>query len=145
MSPREMSEDDLRASLEDLTPEQCWELLAQKSVGRLAVVINNSPDIFPVNYKVWREEIYVQTAPGMKLAAAVLNPMVAFEVDAIDEMRKFGWSVVVRGEAHELEQIDDLMFAEDLSVGPWAAGVKSRFLQIVPATISGRMLPTRPE
>ncbi|MGI9609040.1 MAG: pyridoxamine 5'-phosphate oxidase family protein [Acidimicrobiia bacterium] len=140
-----MSEDDLRASLEDLTPEQCWELLAQKTIGRLAVVINNSPDIFPVNFKAWHEEIYVQTAPGLKLAAAVLNPTVAFEVDAIDEQRKFGWSVVVRGEAKELEQIDDLLFAEDLAVGPWAAGVKSRFLQIIPTTITGRMLPTRPE
>lgn len=140
-----MSEDDLRASLEDLTEEQCWDLLGQRTVGRLAVVINNSPDIFPVNYKVWNEEIYLQTAPGLKLAAAVLNPTVAFEVDAIDEQHRFGWSVVVRGEAKELEQIDDLLFAEDLSVGPWAAGVKSRYLQIVPSTITGRMLPTRPE
>jgi nitroimidazol reductase NimA-like FMN-containing flavoprotein (pyridoxamine 5'-phosphate oxidase superfamily) len=140
-----MSKDDPRASLQDLTTEQCWDLLGQQSVGRLAVVINNSPDIFPVNYKAWHEEIYVQTAPGLKLAAAVLNPMVAFEVDSIDEQHKFGWSVVVRGEAHELEQIDDLMFAEDLSVGPWAAGVKSRYLQIIPTTITGRMIPGQPE
>jgi nitroimidazol reductase NimA-like FMN-containing flavoprotein (pyridoxamine 5'-phosphate oxidase superfamily) len=135
-----MSEDDPRASLQDLTPEQCWELLGQKTIGRLAVVINNSPDIFPVNYKAWHKEIYVQTAPGLKLAAAVLNPMVAFEVDSIDETQKIGWSVVVRGEAKELEQIDDLLFAEDLSVGPWAAGVKSRFLQLIPESITGRML-----
>ncbi|MBT8239617.1 MAG: hypothetical protein KJN63_00145, partial [Acidimicrobiia bacterium] len=65
--------------------------------------------------------------------------------DAIDEQHRFGWSVVIRGEANELEQIDDLMFADDLSVGPWAAGVKSRYLQIIPTTITGRMLETRTE
>ncbi|NNE95177.1 MAG: pyridoxamine 5'-phosphate oxidase family protein [Acidimicrobiales bacterium] len=138
-----MSEDDPRVTLEDLTSEECWELLAQRSIGRLAVVINNSPDIFPVNFKAWHQEIYVQTAPGLKLAAAVLNPQVAFEVDSIDEADHSGWSVVVRGEATELENLDDLLFAQDLAVGPWAAGVKSRFLQIVPTAIAGRRLPTR--
>ncbi len=134
----------LKSSLEPLTEEECWELLPAKSVGRLAVVINNTPDIFPVNYKVWEREIYLQTAPGLKLAAAVLNPNVAFEVDAVDERRKFGWSIVVRGQAHELERLDDLMFADDLEVEPWAAGVKSRFLRIETDAITGRVLPGRP-
>ena len=140
-----MSDDDPRARLEDLTPEECWDLLAQRSIGRLAVVINNSPDIFPVNFKVWDSEIFVQTAPGLKLAAAVLNPHVAFEVDSINEDDHSGWSVVVRGEATELETLDDLLFAQDLAVGPWAAGVKSRFLQIAPTAIAGRRLPKRSE
>lgn len=134
----------LKSSLEALTEPECWELLPQKSVGRLAVVINNTPDIFPVNYKVWHEEIYVQTAPGLKLAAAVLNPEVAFEVDAVDEVRKYGWSVVARGRATELETLDDLLFADELEVEPWAAGKKSRFLRIDVSAITGRALPGRP-
>ena len=134
----------LKSSLEPLTEQECWELLPDKSVGRLAVVINNTPDIFPVNYKVWNGEIYLQTAPGLKLAAAMLNPSVAFEVDGVDEDRKMGWSVVVRGQAHELEKLDDLMFADDLDVEPWAAGVKTRFLRIETEAITGRSLPPRP-
>ena len=69
---------------ETLGPMECWLLLGQSEVGRLAVAIRNRPDIFPVNYAVDGESIVINTAPGTKLAAAVLGRSVAFEVDLID-------------------------------------------------------------
>jgi len=136
--------EHLKSPLEVLPEDECWHLLSQRTVGRLAVVINNTPDIFPVNFKVWKQAIFLQTAPGLKLAAAVLNPSVAFEVDAVDEQREVGWSVVVRGTAIELERLDELLLADDLGVRPWAAGVKNRYLKIEPTSVTGRLLPGRP-
>ena len=127
--------------LEELSEDQCWQLLASRSVGRLAVSISNRPDIFPVNYRLDDESIVVLTSPGLKLAAATLGSGVAFEVDALDEMRRTGWSVVVHGVATEIEQLEDLMEADELRVEPWADGVKHRYIRIVADSITGRRVP----
>lgn len=132
---------DNRQLLRELSEERCWELLKQKQVGRLAVSIRNKPDVFPVNYKVAGMVLIVRTSPGLKLAAAVLGASVAFEVDAIDDETETGWSVVIKGTATELESLDDLLYADDLEIKPWAAGSKNRYVQIVPASITGREIP----
>ena len=72
---------DTRTGLETLSTDECWRLLGEHEVGRLAVSINHHPDIFPVNYRVQDETILVHTAAGLKLAAATLGPAVAFEVE----------------------------------------------------------------
>ena len=128
--------------LEPLTEEDCWKLLRQEQVGRLAVAINNEPDIFPVNFKVEDQTLIIRTAPGLKLAAAVLGKSVAFEVDTIDEKSQSGQSVVVRGVAREIGNLDERLAAEDLHVRPWASGHKDRDIQSVPNSISGRVLPS---
>ena len=132
---------DKRPKLKEISEERCWELLGQKQIGRLAVSINNQPDVFPVNYRVNDQMVFIRSAAGIKLAAAVLGSSVAFEVDAIDEVTETGWSVVVRGTASELSNLDDQLFAEDLHITPWASGPKERFVQIVPTVITGREVP----
>ncbi|MFH8250225.1 pyridoxamine 5'-phosphate oxidase family protein [Microbacterium sp. B2969] len=66
---------------EALTDDQCWNLLARCSLGRLAVAIDGQPEIFPVNYVVDGPRVLFRTAPGSKLAELTANPRVAFEVD----------------------------------------------------------------
>ena len=102
-----------QGSLEELTIDECWDVLGRRSVGLLAVSINNRPDIFPVNYRVDDETIVIRTAAGIKLAAAAMNQHVAFEVDELDDMRHTGSSVVVRGMAVEIEALDELLEASD--------------------------------
>jgi nitroimidazol reductase NimA-like FMN-containing flavoprotein (pyridoxamine 5'-phosphate oxidase superfamily) len=125
----------------DLPPDRCWELLGQKTVGRLAVSITNHPDIFPVNYRVSGEKIVIKTAEGQKLAAAVLGTSVAFEVDALDDATRTGWSIVVKGTAEEPRRLEDYLSAEDLDIEPWAQGNKSRYIVIVPSRVTGREIP----
>ncbi len=131
----------LNTGLEELTEDECWRLLAARTVGRLAVSVKNKPDIFPVNYRIDNETIVVLTAPGLKLAAATLGDGVAFEVDALDDMRKTGWSVVVHGTAGEIERLEDLLEADELRVEPWADGIKHRYIRIVPTKVTGRKVP----
>ena len=132
-----MSHDD---ALTVMGEEECWSLLAGREVGRLAVCIAGRPDIFPVNYRLDGRRIVVQTAPGLKLAAATLGSGVAFEVDELDEVAHRGWSVVVHGDATEVERLEELLDAGDLGIGPWAGGTKNHFIRIEPAEISGRRI-----
>ncbi len=127
--------------IEALSTDRCWELLREQHVGRLAVSANNKPDIFPVNYAIDGQRIYIRTAPGHKLAAAVLGSGVAFEIDAIDSQTETGWSVVVKGIATEVEDLHGYFHAESLEIDPWAGGQKSRVIEIEPATVTGRYIP----
>lgn len=127
--------------LRELDEERCWQLLAGKTIGRLAVAVANRPDVFPVNYVVADQTILVRTSTGQKLAAAVLGTAVAFEVDAIDETSHAGWSIVVKGSASEVEKLSDYLDAADLDIDTWAGGYKARYMRITPTEVTGREIP----
>jgi nitroimidazol reductase NimA-like FMN-containing flavoprotein (pyridoxamine 5'-phosphate oxidase superfamily) len=120
----------------DLDQDECWRLLSTAEVGRLAVSIANHPDIFPVNFVVDERTIVFRSDEGTKLAAAVLTPSVAFEIDGVDGGR--AWSVVVVGRAREIEKMDDLYAALELPLHPWQRAPKHRYVRLVPDRVSGR-------
>ena len=122
----------------ELDTSTCLELLRTREVGRLAVSITDHPDIFPINYVVDHGTIVFRTAEGTKLAAAVLGRGVAFEIDGYDPEAGDAWSVVVKGYAIEIEQLQSYFDALDLPLFPWHAGPKHRFVRIEPVQISGR-------
>ena len=51
---------------------------------------------------------------------------VAFEVDALDDATRTGWSIVVKGTAEEPKRLEDYLSAEDLGIEPWAQGDKAQ-------------------
>ncbi|MFV2040286.1 MAG: pyridoxamine 5'-phosphate oxidase family protein [Acidimicrobiales bacterium] len=129
--------------LSEIEPEECWKLLRLTTVGRLAVSVRNRPDIFPVNYAVDDKgdmSIVINTAPGTKLAAAVLGRGVAFEVDVLDPITRSGWSVVLKGPALEVEELPDLLEVEALELETWSSADKSRYLRLVPNSVTGRRI-----
>jgi nitroimidazol reductase NimA-like FMN-containing flavoprotein (pyridoxamine 5'-phosphate oxidase superfamily) len=58
---------------QELPADECWELLRQSPVGRLAVVVAGDPDIFPINYVVDHGSIVIRTAAGTKLATCAAD------------------------------------------------------------------------
>ncbi len=129
---------DPQAGVRVLAPNECWTLLRSAEVGRLAVAISNHPDIFPINFIVDHGSVVFRTAEGTKLAAAVLGAGVAFEVDGYEPATGDAWSVVIKGDAVEIESMYDLFDALDLPLFPWHAAPKHRFVRIVPTDVSGR-------
>ncbi len=121
-----------------LSESECLALLEDCEVGRLAIAIMNRPDVFPVNFVVDRGTIVFRTAEGTKLAAAVLGRSVAFEVDGYDAAQGEAWSVVVKGDATEIEEMYELFAAEDLPLFPWHTSPKLRVVRITPHEITGR-------
>ena len=118
-----------------LDGHDCWELLRSEEVGRLAVIVTNHPDIFPVNYVVEHGTVVIRTAEGTKLAAAI-GSSVAFEVDG--EVDGDAWSVVIKGRAEEIQQMHELFDAANLPLYPWNAAPKHRFVRIVADQVTGR-------
>lgn len=123
-----------------LTTSACWALLRTVEVGRLAVLVDNAPDIFPVNFVVDHGSVVFRTAPGTKLDAALQQAPVAFEVDGIDADDR-AWSVVLRGAATERRSLDEAVVTSALPLFPWHGDAKPRFLRITPTTVSGRRFP----
>jgi nitroimidazol reductase NimA-like FMN-containing flavoprotein (pyridoxamine 5'-phosphate oxidase superfamily) len=125
--------------MEVLDQSECWRLLRTQDVGRLSVVVEGEPDIFPVNYVVDHGSIVIRTAAGRKLAASVRGA-VAFEVDELHGSDASGWSVVLRGRATEIRDKDEVMAVLALGLVTWHVGRKPRFLRLVPWATTGRRL-----
>ena len=123
---------------EILSDEECRELLAASSVGRLAVDIAGRPDIFPINYIMNDGAIVFRSAAGTKLAASVLLHHVAFEIDGYEPRARTAWSVVVKGRAHEIERMQEVYDAQDLPLFPWVASDKPNFVRITLEEVTGR-------
>jgi uncharacterized protein len=125
--------------LQHLPPDECRELLAAKSVGRVAFTGPNGPQVLPVNYVVHRRNIVFRTATGSTLADAMDNSRVAFEIDDIDEFLQSGWSVVAVGEADLVDDPDLLVeLWGDQGPKPWAVGLRTQFVRITPTRLTGR-------
>lgn len=122
---------------QELDVALCWVYVRQASVGRLAVVIERRPDIFPVNHVVDHGTVVFRTGSGSKLASAEGQP-VAFEVDGWDEDSGLTWSVVVRGRAERAREPYEVLHALGLPLTPWHPGAKPWFVRIEPDTITGR-------
>ena len=124
--------------IEILSKDQCWELLSGQVVGRLAVIVEDHPDIFPINYAVHKGSILFRTAEGTKLYGSTDNTPVAFEIDCYDPATELAWSVVLRGIVFAVRTETELAEYENPVLQPWQGGVKSHLMRIGPLNLSGR-------
>ena len=125
------------SGIRTLATHESWELVRAGVVGRLAVVHDDAPDIFPVNYVVDHGTVVIRTAGGTKHAAA-RNRVVAFEVDGYDLDEAEAWSVVLKGRATEVYAVDEAIDVMALPLLPWAQGNKPHLLRSTPDSVTGR-------
>ena len=132
--------NDSRA-IEELDRDASLRLLATQTVGRLAVGRpGRAPHLVPVNYTVLRGSVVFRSAPGTKLDLLVDEP-VSFEADAWNPDGRTGWSVVVEGLAYEAS--DREMEVEDLRLDNFVERQDSRWVRLVPDTVTGRRIVRR--
>ena len=129
-----------RGRVQELTKAECFELLAGEHLGRVAVVDDRGPVVFPVNFVLDRHTVVFRTEPGTKLHAAGLRGRVCFEADGTDAAARTGWSVIVRGEITEVTDPGELARLRELPLRPWAAGVRDHYVRILPAALTGRRI-----
>jgi nitroimidazol reductase NimA-like FMN-containing flavoprotein (pyridoxamine 5'-phosphate oxidase superfamily) len=131
-----MAEVRLNTGLVELDPDECFRLLAQQAIGRLAVVGEGGRlEIFPVNYFLSETRVLFWTDAGTKLTASTGREVV-FEIDSVDRSEQTGWSVIVRGVAR---QWDPRHFP--IKPSPWVRSVKPFLVAIDPVEVTGRRLP----
>ncbi|OBH89314.1 pyridoxamine 5'-phosphate oxidase family protein [Mycobacterium sp. E2989] len=119
-----------------LPVNECWDLMAGVTLGRLVTSVGGQPEIFPVNYAVQRHTVLFRTAEGTKLVSTAINNRVLFEVD--DHNVAEGWSVIIKGVARSLRTNEDIEEAERAQVLPWTASEKSHYVRIIPEIVTGR-------
>ena len=126
--------------LEELSSAECRQLLESQHFGRVGFIdqVGALPMIIPVNYLLHGGRVVFRTDAGSKLAAAVHGAPVAFEVDGIDEDRRLGWSVVVRGHLEEVTDAADLEQLHRTPLDVWAPGAKAHYLRVTVSQMSGR-------
>ncbi len=125
----------------EIPPEECEELLAGAALGRLGVVVDGRPEIFPVNhvYDTSTGSIAFPTNERTKWRAALEWPWVAFEVDGMDADRTSGWSVAVVGRAEEITDRTEIARVSQRRTLACTGGhgPRTHWLRIVPSKMTG--------
>lgn len=127
-----------RGQLRDLSYDECWGLLLTKSVGRIAFVGADGPEVLPFNFVVDDATVLVRTSPYGPLARQLPLDVVAFQVDEVDGYTESGWSVLLRGPLTSVDRAD--LPAPDDRPEAWPAGQRSLHLRLTPRRVTGRRL-----
>lgn len=129
------------AAITELTVEETLLFLADMSFGRLAISLNDKPDIFPINFTVHARSAddvvaYVRTSPGNKLFATAVGAPLALETDSVEEST--ATSAIIYGVGRTVQHPDELKLVDSLGVEPWIAVRKPEVVAIDVEHISGR-------
>jgi nitroimidazol reductase NimA-like FMN-containing flavoprotein (pyridoxamine 5'-phosphate oxidase superfamily) len=87
-----------------LSRGECIRALERVRVGRVGITSKALPHIVPVNFVVFDNAVYFRTTTGTKLAAATFEAIVAFQADAYAPDGSAGWSVLVIGPCHRVDE-----------------------------------------
>ena len=131
-------------TLEELTDDECRVLLSLSTIGRIAFIVDTTPMILPVNYRLLSDEAGTWIVLRTRHNNAIDNAPehVAFEIDGIDYDHQQGWSVLVRGDLHHLDHNQVELLTKRYDPQPWLEQERTEWLGIKPQTISGRRLHT---
>lgn len=129
---------DPRTGMTILDEEACWELLRSADYVRLAVVVGDDLEIFPINAVVDGRTVVFRTGEGTKLAAVTISGRVVLEADGYFPALAEVWSVVIKGDAERLETFPDIDRAEQLPLAEWTGHPKQWFVRVYPRQITGR-------
>lgn len=130
--------DSQTQPIDNLTFDECWDLLANDIVGRLALVVDGHPEIFPINYVVHRRSIAFRTGGVTKLWSAQSERPAALEIDGYDPHTEEAWSVVLRGNTEIIEDQADKDAVDSLGLEPWQPGEKSNYIRLSARALTGR-------
>ncbi|MFD1504970.1 pyridoxamine 5'-phosphate oxidase family protein [Georgenia yuyongxinii] len=128
--------------IKSLTELQCWELVESEDLARLAVSVDDRPDIFPVTYVSHGGKLYVRTTQGSKLLELAINNQVAVEIDKVQE--DSATSVVMHGQARRLESEAEILAAEKLPLRTRRQITSPVYIEITPSDVNGRWFDFSP-
>ena len=93
-----------------MSPEECRDLLARVSFGRLACAKNNQPYVVPTYFACHDGNIYGFSLAGQKIDWMRANPRVCLEADEVKD--EFHWQTVI-ATGHYEELTDDPKFSAE--------------------------------
>jgi nitroimidazol reductase NimA-like FMN-containing flavoprotein (pyridoxamine 5'-phosphate oxidase superfamily) len=136
----------MEPTLEELTEAESLDLIEQAEIGRIGFSGRYGPVVIPVNYKIVDGSVVFRTAVGsplgedLRTGIAHAEYKVAFEIDHMDPTTRTGWSVMIQGAAHHVDEEDERAVVAQAGIEPWAGGEREQYLRIKPTLISGRRI-----
>jgi len=136
--------------LEMLDEDECIRLIAPGGIGRLAFAGSFDLTVLPVNYVLRDSAILFRTAQAgsidedLRTGIQHAEYRVAFEIDDFDTRTHEGWSVLIQGPAHHLDDPAEQADALAAGVEAWPGGDREHFIRITPARITGRRIRHEP-
>jgi uncharacterized protein len=132
---------DARTGIEVVTRQECYVLLRDHVIGRLAIVHGGAPHVLPVNYLLDGDDVVFRTDRGSKLDVGPRSPA-CFEIDLFDTTTRTGWDVVVSGWLEEITEHDAERFRRvaSLPIDPWVDGERTHWMRLVPRDVTGRRI-----
>jgi nitroimidazol reductase NimA-like FMN-containing flavoprotein (pyridoxamine 5'-phosphate oxidase superfamily) len=135
-----------RPELEELDEAECLRLITPGGIGRLAYSGRFGATVLPVNYRLYDGTIVFRTAQDsptdedLRTGIANAEYKVAFEIDELDPVARTGWSVMIQGAAHHVDDEQERAVVALAGIEPWAGGERDQYLRIKPTAISGRRI-----
>ncbi|WP_347110845.1 pyridoxamine 5'-phosphate oxidase family protein [Paenarthrobacter sp. S56] len=133
-----MSDKNIVPEPQVLEADDCWRLLAETSIGRLSVIANGHPDIFPINFAVHNKSLVFRTGIGTKQQAMEQDAVVAVEADAVSAEFGLAWSVVVKGPVQEATPDSPALNDVRRALFPWQGLGQDLLYMVVPSSVTGR-------
>jgi transcriptional regulator with XRE-family HTH domain len=130
----------LHPELVTLSAEECAGYLAPGGIGRVVFTSGRGPVALPVNFVFSEGAVIFKTEEAM---ARNIVGIIAFEVDHIDEAMSEGWSVLLRGHAHQVTDPVEYRRLAALELEPWAGGPRHSLMAISPFEVTGRVIIQR--
>jgi nitroimidazol reductase NimA-like FMN-containing flavoprotein (pyridoxamine 5'-phosphate oxidase superfamily) len=132
--------------LEELSEAESLRLIGQAQIGRIGFTGRFGPVVLPVNFKlvdgavIFRTEEYGHIAEDLRTGITGADYKVAFEVDQTDAAMRTGWSVLIQGAVHHVDDKEERASLLAVGLEPWAGGERALFLRIVPSLVTGRRI-----
>lgn len=123
----------------ELIRQECWQLLASVSLGRVVFTMNAMPAIRPVNHLVDDGVIIVRSHLGAAIVAHAGvgdGTVVCYEADDLDPVRHTGWSVIATGMARLVREPAAIARYQQ-KLEPWMEGKMDYVISIEPQIITG--------
>jgi nitroimidazol reductase NimA-like FMN-containing flavoprotein (pyridoxamine 5'-phosphate oxidase superfamily) len=124
----------------EMTERECMQMLAANHFGRVAVNDREGPVVLPVNYVLDGDSVLFRSGMGTKVEAGARGSPASFEIDAVDERTRTGWSVVARGTLTDVYEPVEIERARRLPLEPFAGGERPHYLRLLIYELTGRRI-----
>ncbi|GAA3276065.1 pyridoxamine 5'-phosphate oxidase family protein [Paenarthrobacter aurescens] len=144
MNDPEISSSPAHQEVPALSFDACWDLLAGETIGRIGLIVDDHPEIFPVNYVLFHRTLVFRSSPGRKLWGAQASRPAVLEIDGYDPGSSEAWSVVARGDTELITDPEETAQVDALGLEPWQPGPKENYIRLSPRALTGRRFKVNP-
>jgi hypothetical protein len=119
---------------------QCLALMTTESIGRIVYTDRALPAITPVTFVLDGDDVAFRVEARSRLAEAVEDTVVTFQVDGAGLANLVCWSVTVIGPARTVVSPAEAAHLSSLPFGPWPPLADALFVRLSTQHISGDRL-----